>query len=120
MAKKIVSDETPTPDFEIPEFWRERLPGTCMVSKQVTEDGLGVGYMTKGEPDLEITSGWRFLSGHETPEYAGVASNFEIKDLVDVAIQYGDTNVLFSDAEIGEGFRRDPESTDFYSESFMP
>ena len=88
-----------------------------MVSKRILVDECGVGLMIRGEPDSEITSGWRFLSGEETPEYAENESNFEIRDLVDVALEYGDSNVLFSDTEIGDSFRCDPDSGEFYCDT---
>jgi hypothetical protein len=58
--------------------------GFCLVSNQITVDGMPVGYMYREEPYEYVEkekaredndTGWRFLSGNETDEYLDQPGN---------------------------------------------
>ena len=54
----------------------------CFVSKMVTEEGFKVGYMYRVKADGRARdSGWRFLSGLETPDYTNCQENFQFVPL---------------------------------------
>ena len=59
--------------------------GTCRVTKTITEEGLKVGYMYREEPDDNLDSGWRFLSGTENQKYVDNPGNSEILEINQVA-----------------------------------
>jgi hypothetical protein len=50
--------------------------GYVIISKQVSDEGLPVGYFYREKPDNDRDSGWRFFSGNEDQGYADEASNF--------------------------------------------
>ncbi|TDN98314.1 DUF2185 domain-containing protein [Sunxiuqinia elliptica] len=70
-----------------PEEIQQLIPqmGGCMATDKITEDGELVNYMYREEPDFKDDSGWRFLSGAETQEYADNPSNWEIYDTNTIA-----------------------------------
>lgn len=57
------------------------------MSDKITVEGMKVGYMYRDAPDedIENDSGWRFMSGTETEEYADDIDNSEIVSLNTVA-----------------------------------
>ncbi len=49
---------------------------TAVVSIEVAELGLGVGWLYRDEPDGPGDSGWRVFSGSEPEDFADEVSNF--------------------------------------------
>ena len=79
--------------------------GSCMASDRITIDGKGVGFMYREAPSDSIDSGWRFLSGEETQEYADQPKNFAIYDVNTIA-NYDPSIISYLDAPIGSAFGR--------------
>lgn len=70
-----------------PEEIKKLIPpiGGCMATDKITVDGELVDYMYREEPDFKNDSGWRFLSGSETQEYADNPDNWAIYDTNTIA-----------------------------------
>jgi hypothetical protein len=83
--------------------------GGCLASDKITVDGERVGWMYREAPDYGGDSGWRFLSGTETQEYADDAANWEIYDVNTIA-NYDPDIVPLLNAPLGAEFTRDPLS----------
>lgn len=49
--------------------------GSCMASDRILVDGARVGYMIREQPTDSVSSGWTFMAGDETQEYADDAAN---------------------------------------------
>ena len=49
----------------------------AIVSRQVSEDGLAVGFLYREAPGFPNDSGWRFFSGAESDEFCEDAANFD-------------------------------------------
>lgn len=79
--------------------------GACFASDLITVEGLQVGYMYREEPDEEIDSGWRFMSGFETEEYANDPNNLAMYDVNTIA-NYDRDIIPFLRAPIGSSFER--------------
>ena len=72
--------------------------------------------MYREQPDNDIDSGWRFLSGAESQEYADDPDNWAIYDLNTIA-NYDRSIVPHLDAEPGAEFERVPGTDRFRSVS---
>jgi hypothetical protein len=59
--------------------------GACIASDKITMDGLKVDYMYREEPDGELDSGWRFLSGTESQEYLDDVEHLMMYDVNTIA-----------------------------------
>jgi hypothetical protein len=59
----------------------------CVASDMITIEGMKIGYMYRELPDgdIENDSGWRFLSGTETEDYAEDFNNSEIFSINTIA-----------------------------------
>ena len=70
-----------------PEEIKKLIPpiGGCMATDKITVDGELVDFMYREEPDFKNDSGWRFLSGTETQEYADNHENWSIYDTNTIA-----------------------------------
>jgi len=55
--------------------------GFCIASNKITIDGEKVGYMYRDEKEDYEDSGWRFMAGNETPDYAENPANGKIFDI---------------------------------------
>ncbi len=69
----------------------------AIVSKQILEDDMMVGFLYHGEPAFEQDSGWRFLSGAEDDDYADCADNFSAVRLVYVLEQFPEIKPLLNE-----------------------
>ena len=56
-----------------------------MATDKITVDGEPVDFMYRDTPDFKNDSGWRFLSGTESQEYADNADNWAIYDVNTIA-----------------------------------
>ena len=86
--------------------------GSCFASDRITVAGQRVGFMYRELPDNEIDSGWRFLSGEETPEYADDPANFALYDVNTIA--NSDPEIVpHLDAPAFSAFERDADTNVF-------
>lgn len=79
--------------------------GGCLTSRLVAEEGYPIRFMYREEPDNEIDSGWRFLSGFESDEYMDDADNHVVVD-VNTAANQDPSIVPYLDAPSGTAFER--------------
>ena len=86
---------------------REIAPGhgACYASDHITVDGKKVGFMYREEPDNDVDSGWRFLSGNESQEYLDDSNNLQIYDVNTIA-NYDQGIVALLSAPCGSAFAR--------------
>jgi hypothetical protein len=83
--------------------------GGCIASDMITVEGRKVGYMYREEPDNDIDSGWRFLSGRESDAYMDDAANHGVYDVNTIA-NYDREIIPWLDSPVGSAFERDPRS----------
>jgi hypothetical protein len=86
--------------------------GGCIASDMITVDGYPVRFMYREEPDNDVDSGWRFMSGYEDDEYMDDPSNHAVYDVNTIA-NYDPSIISFLDAPIGSVFEKTPESERF-------
>src|SRR5262245_37853004 len=106
--------------FKIPgDQIRRLIPnmGGCFASDRITVDGAPVGYMYREQPDKDVDSGWRFLAGDESQEYADTPDNFTIYE-VNTLCNYDPAIIPFLDAPVGSAFGRVPGTDRFEQEPF--
>ena len=77
-----------------------RPVGSGFATDRIMVDGKPVGIMYREEPDSAVDSGWRFLAGDETQEYADEPDNWAIYDLNTIA-NYDSAIIPYLVAEIG-------------------
>ena len=98
------------------EHIRQLAPdkGACFATDRITVDGMPVGYMFREEPDKEPFSGWTFMAGDESQEYADDPNNWAIYD-VNTVCNYDPAIIPYLDAPYGSAFGR-VEGTDGFEE----
>jgi len=74
--------------------------GSCIVSDRITVDGALVGFMYREAPDDKYDSGWRFLAGDESDEYANTPRNLGLYDVNTIA-NYDPAITEHLDAPVG-------------------
>ena len=79
--------------------------GFCVASNRITMEGAKVGYMYREEGDREADSGWRFLAGDETEEYAEDPANGKIFD-VNIIAHHDPAIIPFLNSPIDSEFER--------------
>jgi hypothetical protein len=89
-----------------------RSMGAAYASDHITVDGRPVGFMYREEPDNDVDSGWRFLSGDESQDYIDNTDNLAIYDLNTIA-NYDPTIIPFLDFAIGTELERVPGTNQF-------
>lgn len=55
--------------------------GICMITRYILDEVHPVGFMYREEPEEELDSGWRFLSGFEDDAYMELEDNTVIVDV---------------------------------------
>jgi hypothetical protein len=55
--------------------------GICMATRHILDETHPVGFMYREEPEEELDSGWRFLSGFEDDAYMDQEDNSVIVDV---------------------------------------
>ena len=80
--------------------------GACYATDRITVDGAAVGYCYREATDLEADSGWRFLAGDESQEYADDPDNWALYDINTIA-NYDTRIITLLDAPIGSKFESD-------------
>jgi len=86
--------------------------GSCLASDRITVAEQRVGFMYRELPANDIDSGWRFLSGEETQDYADDPANFALYDVNTIA-NYDPGIVTHLDAPAFSAFERDPDTNVF-------
>lgn len=79
--------------------------GGCIATDKITVDGEPVEFMYRETPQFDHDSGWRFLSGTETQEYADDADNWAIYDVNTIA-NYDASIIDYLDSPIGTELER--------------
>jgi hypothetical protein len=79
--------------------------GGCMATDKITVDGELVDFMYRDTPDVKDDSGWRFLSGTESQEYADNADNWAIYDVNTIA-NYDLSIINYLNSPIGTELER--------------
>lgn len=79
--------------------------GSCFASDMITVEGRKVAFMYREEDDFDGDSGWRFMSGYESPEYMDNPDNHTIYDVNTIA-NYDPEIIPFLDAPAGSAFER--------------
>ena len=91
--------------------------GSCLASDRITVAEQRVGFMYRELPANDIDSGWRFLSGEETQDYADDPANFALYDVNTIA-NYDPDIVAHLDAPAFSAFERNPETREFVAVAF--
>ncbi len=86
--------------------------GACIATDKITVEGFPVRFMYREEPDFDVDSGWRFLSGLESPEYMDDADKHGVYDCNTIA-NYDPSIIPFLEAPIGSVFEKRAESDRF-------
>src|SRR6478736_3949855 len=79
--------------------------GGCMATDKITVDGELIDFMYRDNSDFKHDSGWRFLSGTETQEYADNADNWAIYDVNTIA-NYDSAIINYLDLPTGTELER--------------
>jgi len=79
--------------------------GYCIVSNQITMEGIKVGFMYREERMDKEDSGWRFLSGTETEEYLDNPDNSKAL-AVNVVANYDPAIIPYLKNRIGSEWER--------------
>ena len=100
---------------------RQLIPnmGGCYATDRILVDGLKVGYMFRELPDQAVLSGWTFMSGDETQEYAENADNWAIYD-VNTICNYDPAIIPYLNEVYGSAFGRVAGTDRFEEEPFHP
>jgi hypothetical protein len=93
--------------------------GGCYASDRIMVDGLKVGYMYREAPNSEVDSGWRFMAGDETQEYADDPDNWAIYE-VNTVCNYDPEIIPHLETSPPCAFARDPNTGRFVEEDFSP
>ena len=86
--------------------------GGCLASDKITVEGNPVRFMYRENPDNDVDSGWRFLSGLESDEYMEDADNHGVYDVNTIA-NIDSTIIPHLNAELGSTFEKLPGSSKF-------
>jgi len=79
--------------------------GACIATDKITVEGYPVRFMYREEPDNEVDSGWRFMSGFENDEYMDNPDNHEVYDVNTIA-NYDPSIIPFLNSEIGSVYEK--------------
>jgi hypothetical protein len=79
--------------------------GGCMATDKITVDAELVDFMYRDTPDFKDDSGWRFLSGTASQEYADNADHWAIYDVNTIA-NYDASIIDYLDSPVGTVLQR--------------
>ena len=82
---------------------RNRHLFNCL--RDIFVEGQKVSFMYREEPDNDVDSGWRFMSGQESQDYMDNPDNLAIYDINTIA-NYDPDIISFLRAPIGSAFER--------------
>lgn len=80
--------------------------GGCIATDVITVEGRKVGYCYREEPKNDLDSGWRFLSGQESPGYMNDPAYHGVYDVNTIA-NYDPDVIPLLDAPAGSAFERE-------------
>jgi hypothetical protein len=80
--------------------------GSCFATDMITVEGRKVGFMYREEPDNDVDSGWRFMSGFEPQDYMDNSDNLGLYDVNTIA-NYDPDLIPLLDAPIGSVYKRE-------------
>jgi hypothetical protein len=86
--------------------------GAGVASDMIVVDGLPVCLLYRDGPAHAYDSGWRFMSGRETDEYANDPGNFAYYNMNTIA-NYDRSIIPLLDAPIGSAFERNAGDEEF-------
>ena len=86
--------------------------GAGLASDMITVDGLPVCFMYREGPRHDHDSGWCFMSGQETDEYANDIENLAYYN-INTIVNYDRSIIPLLDAPIGSAFERNSGDEDF-------
>lgn len=86
--------------------------GGCYATDKITVDGELIGFMYREQPEFKDDSGWRFLSGSESQEYADNANNWTIYD-TNTIVNYDKSIIPYLEFPIGTELERIKNSDKF-------
>ncbi|HMF67983.1 MAG TPA: DUF2185 domain-containing protein [Phyllobacterium sp.] len=86
--------------------------GGCIATDTITIDGYPVRFMYREDPDNEMDSGWRFLSGFESDDYMEDPENSGIFEVNTIA-NYDPSIIPLLDAPVGSVFEKTGEQERF-------
>jgi hypothetical protein len=86
--------------------------GSCFATDRITVEGYPVRFMYREEPDNNIDSGWRFMSGFEDDEYMNNPNNHAIYDVNTIA-NYDPTIIPLLEQPPGTAFEKAGKSEVF-------
>lgn len=89
--------------------------GGCFATDRIVVDGAKVGYMYREDSEEEDLSGWTFMAGDESQEYADNPNNWGIYD-VNTLCNYDKAIIPYLEAEIGTALGRVEGTDDFEEE----
>ncbi len=91
------------------------LNAVCMASAQVTEEKLKVGFMYREQPEEDLDSGWRFLSGKEDDAYLDNENNYGVFD-VEFIVQLDPLVRNYIHLPVGTELERNDNKFEHYTE----
>ncbi|MEP7454703.1 DUF2185 domain-containing protein [Phyllobacterium sp. SB3] len=86
--------------------------GGCIATDTITIDGYPVRFMYREDPDNDLDSGWRFLSGFESDDYMEDPENSGIFDVNTIA-NYDPSIIPLLDSPVGSVFEKTGEQERF-------
>jgi len=101
--------------FKIPsQEIKQLIPpmGGCLATDKITVEGDEIGFMYREEPDFDSDSGWRFLSGSESQEYADNANNWAIYE-VNTIVNCDPTIIKYLEMPVGTELERRKGTSEF-------
>ena len=91
-----------------------RNMGGCFATDRIVVDGAKVGYMFRELPDKDFLSGWTFMAGDETQDYADNPDNWAIYE-VNTVCNYDASIIPYLDEAYGTALGR-VDGTDVFKE----
>ena len=84
-----------------------KIVGGCVATDKITVEGMKIVYMYREQADEDIANdtGWRFLSGSETPEYIDDFDNYSIFPINTIA-NYDEAIIPYLNSPVGSEFER--------------
>ena len=86
--------------------------GSCFATDMITVEGYPIRFMYREDPDNEIDSGWRFMSGFESDDYMENPENHAIYD-VNTISNYDQSIIPLLNSPVGSAYEKAEESDIF-------
>ncbi|WP_437191240.1 DUF2185 domain-containing protein [Planctomicrobium sp. SH527] len=86
--------------------------GFCFATDAITVEGHKISFMYREEPDNDVDSGWRFLTGAESQEYLDEESNIGVFDVNTIA-NYDPDIIPYLESPVGTAFEREDGQGEF-------